>query len=112
MFIEGVFRLFFSPFSALYHAKHKGDPHHLCQNFFRHEYRLNWFTHAMRKPYIAWMDGITMGGGVGISVHSKFARVATQKTVFAMPETGTLPLPLRYGGLLFLLSFLPSFGSL
>ncbi len=55
--------------------------------FFRDEYRLNWRVHTFPKPYIAFIDGITMGGGVGISVHGDF-RVATERTLFAMPETG------------------------
>jgi enoyl-CoA hydratase/carnithine racemase len=55
--------------------------------FFRDEYRLNWRIHTYPKPYIAFIDGITMGGGVGISVHGDF-RVATERTLFAMPETG------------------------
>jgi enoyl-CoA hydratase len=55
--------------------------------FFRDEYRLNWRVHTYPKPYVALIDGITMGGGVGISVHGKF-RVATERSLFAMPETG------------------------
>src|SRR3546814_12086128 len=43
------------------------------------------FTYA--KPVVAFMDGITMGGGVGISLPAKF-RIATENTRFAMPETG------------------------
>lgn len=55
--------------------------------FFHTEYRLNnrLFTYA--KPTVAFMDGITMGGGVGISLPCRF-RVATENTKFAMPETG------------------------
>lgn len=55
--------------------------------FFAAEYRMNAAIKAFPKPYIALLDGVTMGGGVGISVHGTH-RVATEKTVFAMPETG------------------------
>jgi len=55
--------------------------------FFAAEYRLNTQIHRFPKPYIAVMDGITMGGGVGVSVHGAL-RIATERTTFAMPETG------------------------
>ncbi|XP_009987081.1 PREDICTED: 3-hydroxyisobutyryl-CoA hydrolase, mitochondrial, partial [Tauraco erythrolophus] len=58
----------------------------LTQDFFREEYILNNAIGTCKKPYVALIDGITMGGGVGVSVHGHF-RVATEKTVFAMPET-------------------------
>lgn len=55
--------------------------------FFRDEYRMNWRVGNFPKPYVALLDGITMGGGVGISVHGSH-RVVTENTDFAMPETG------------------------
>lgn len=58
----------------------------MTQDFFRSEYRLNNAVGTCKKPYVALIDGITMGGGVGVSVHGHF-RVATEKTLFAMPET-------------------------
>jgi len=57
------------------------------QDFFRKEYTLNWRIHHFPKPYIALIDGITMGGGVGLSRHGSH-RVATERTIVAMPETG------------------------
>ena len=55
--------------------------------FFYEEYQLNHLLMTYPKPVIAFMDGITMGGGVGISQPAKY-RVATENTRFAMPETG------------------------
>jgi enoyl-CoA hydratase len=57
------------------------------RRFFHDEYQLNHQMFAYAKPIVAFMDGITMGGGVGISQPAKF-RVATENTRFAMPETG------------------------
>jgi enoyl-CoA hydratase len=54
--------------------------------FFREEYELIRSIHRFPKPYIAVIDGITMGGGAGISVNGTY-RVATERTLFAMPET-------------------------
>lgn len=55
-------------------------------NFFQREYRLNELIYEYPKPYIALMDGFTMGGGVGISLHGSHP-VASERFVFAMPET-------------------------
>jgi enoyl-CoA hydratase len=56
-------------------------------NFFEREYRLNHLIHDFPKPYIALMDGITMGGGVGIALHGSHC-VGSEHFTFAMPETG------------------------
>jgi enoyl-CoA hydratase len=58
-----------------------------AREFFFNEYRLNTLLHDYPKPLVAIMDGITMGGGVGLSRPCRF-RVATERTTFAMPETG------------------------
>ena len=58
-----------------------------ARSFFHTEYRLNHLLFTYPKPVVAFMDGITMGGGVGISQPAKY-RVATEHTRFAMPETG------------------------
>jgi enoyl-CoA hydratase/carnithine racemase len=55
--------------------------------FYADEYRLNTKIKKYPKPYVSLMDGIVMGGGVGVSVHGSL-RIATERTMFAMPETG------------------------
>lgn len=59
----------------------------LAREFFFTEYRLNALLHDYPKTLVAIMDGVTMGGGVGLSRPCRF-RVATERTTFAMPETG------------------------
>ncbi|MGE0715400.1 MAG: enoyl-CoA hydratase/isomerase family protein [Alphaproteobacteria bacterium] len=74
---------------AVYEAGKNGrdaSPDHPTRAFFREEYRLNRAIHRFPKPYVAFIDGITMGGGVGLSVHGSH-RVVTERTLFAMPET-------------------------
>ena len=67
------------------------------KTFFREEYQLDDLVGRLSIPYIAVMNGITMGGGVGISVNGRF-RIATEKTVFAMPETAIGLVPDVGGG--------------
>ncbi|SDE70326.1 enoyl-CoA hydratase/isomerase family protein [Kordiimonas lacus] len=57
------------------------------RDFFHDEYLMNIAIDEFPKPYVALVDGITMGGGVGVSIPGDFW-VATEKTLFAMPETG------------------------
>ena len=70
---------------ALYDASKRRDPY--VRDFYRTEYRLNHRIKSYRKPYIALIDGIVMGGGVGLSVHGSH-RVVSERCQFAMPETG------------------------
>lgn len=58
-----------------------------AEHFFFVEYRMNHLLFAYEKPIVAFIDGIVMGGGVGISLPARY-RVATERTTFAMPETG------------------------
>lgn len=64
-----------------------GKPGYLHTDFFRNEYTMNYMLGTSRVPQVSLWDGVVMGGGVGISVLGQF-RVATEKTLFAMPETG------------------------
>ncbi|MBV2147816.1 enoyl-CoA hydratase/isomerase family protein [Sphingobium sp. AS12] len=58
-----------------------------AERFFHLEYRMNHLLFVYDKPIVAFIDGIVMGGGVGISLPALY-RVATERTTFAMPETG------------------------
>lgn len=71
---------------SIYDARVAGDTAGLT-DFFRDEYLLNAQIKAYSKPYIALINGIVMGGGVGVSVHGSH-RIGTEKTLFSMPETG------------------------
>jgi enoyl-CoA hydratase/carnithine racemase len=72
---------------AIYDARaHPQDrPGDYKADFFREEYRLIERVHRFPKPYIALMDGIAMGGGMGVSVNGSY-RMATERSVCAMPE--------------------------
>jgi enoyl-CoA hydratase len=62
-----------------------GNPNAVA--FYREEYRLNAFIKHYPKPCVALVNGIVMGGGVGVAVHGSH-RICSERTVFAMPETG------------------------
>jgi len=68
----------------LHRAGSEGDAD--LEAFFTEEYQLNHLIHAYPKPYIAFMDGIVMGGGMGISQGASL-RLVTERTKMAMPET-------------------------
>ncbi len=70
---------------GLYHAGRAGSPE--WEAFFHDEYRMNQAISTYPDDYVALLDGVTMGGGVGLSIHGRY-RVATERTLFAMPETG------------------------
>lgn len=70
--------------SYVYRAKQKGL---VVDDLFYDEYQLNQKIHEYPKPYIAFLNGVAMGGGVGISIHGSH-RVGTENLLFAMPETG------------------------
>ncbi len=70
---------------ALHDSGKAGTPYVI--DFYAREYRLNTLIKRYPKPYVALINGIVMGGGVGVSVHGR-ARVCGERTMFAMPETG------------------------
>jgi len=83
---------------ALYDSGKAGTEY--WYEFYSNEYRLNTLIKEYPKPYIAVMNGITMGGGVGVSVNGSH-RIVSDRTVFAMPETGIGLIP-DVGGSYFL----------
>ncbi len=70
---------------ALYQSHRSGGLLH--HEFFVAEYRLDYYLHRYPKPYVALLDGITMGGGMGIAQGSPL-RIVGERTRMAMPETG------------------------
>src|SRR3989338_351799 len=69
---------------AIYEAK--AEPTEIVAQYFRHEYHINRLVHHFKKPYIALTNGVTMGGGVGLSLHGSHC-VASPDLRWAMPET-------------------------
>ena len=72
--------------NALYTTGKTGNLDY-ARTFWADEYRLNAKIAAFPKPYVALMDGIVMGGGVGVSAHGSY-RIVTDRTMLAMPECG------------------------
>src|SRR5580698_2970198 len=70
---------------GLYESSRAGGD--LGKRFWRQEYLMNARIAKFPKPYVAFMDGLVMGGGVGLSGHARH-RVVTEKTKLAMPEVG------------------------
>ena len=69
---------------ALHHAAINNDP--ALEDFFTAEYRLNHLIYNYSKPYIAFMDGVVMGGGMGLAQGADL-RIVSERTKMAMPET-------------------------
>lgn len=72
---------------SLYESRTEGSG--VARTFWREEYQLNAFIHRYPKPIVAIMDGIVMGGGIGLSAHVQGGgRIVTDRSLLAMPETG------------------------
>ncbi len=72
--------------SAVYKFCAKSQDFAQAFQFFQTEYAMNQALFSFPKPYIAFLDGITMGGGVGVSIHGSH-NIGTEELVWAMPET-------------------------
>ena len=70
---------------AIYDSASEGSG--FARKFWADEYRLNAYIGRYPKPYVAFMDGIVMGGGIGLSGHGSH-RIVTERSQLAMPETG------------------------
>ncbi len=91
---------------SVYHSKNQ--PHNnLSDNFFREEYTLNLAIAEFSKPWISILNGIAMGGGLGLSVHGSH-RIVNDRTITAMPETAIFLFPDVGGG--YFLSRMQSIG--
>lgn len=84
--IEGTGKAFCAggDIKAVWEARQRGD-HVANRTLFRAEYRLDRLIHRFNKPYVALLDGLVMGGGAGLSLNGRY-QVASERTVFAMPE--------------------------
>ncbi|MCD7462967.1 3-hydroxyisobutyryl-CoA hydrolase 1 [Datura stramonium] len=71
--------------TAVYHSVRQGKLE-VAVNYIQEQYTLNYVIATYSKPQVSILNGIVMGGGAGASIHGRF-RVATEKSVFAMPET-------------------------
>jgi len=72
--------------------KSRADGGDVAAGFWRDEYRLNALINRYPKPYVALMNGIVMGGGIGLAAHGSH-RIVTERSMLAMPETmiGLIP---------------------
>lgn len=75
---------------SLYESRTKGSAD--ARTFWSEEYRLNALIARYPKPYVAFMDGIVMGGGIGLSAHGRH-RIVTERSQLAMPETSIALIP-------------------
>ncbi len=75
---------------SLYDSRGEGSG--FAKRFWQDEYRLNALIHGYPKPFVPIMDGIVMGGGIGLSAHASH-RIVTERSLLAMPETtiGLIP---------------------